>query len=506
MIRTSFCRSVLEKRSDADQYRRFKKEKTLSRWTRAGKFFFYSAPFFLFAAGCSTTGSHPGNTEIGTPITQNVPPPAIPSPPPDQIRTGQAPKEAPLVSLSRSQAAESKPVGQIDQKPLARPFFMRVPDDASIEWYSTYFQTVSKNHFSVWLSRSTQYLPFIKSVFREEGLPEDLAYLSLIESGFSPRAYSSSRAAGLWQFMPGTGRKYGLKVNGWIDQRRDPILSTYAAAHYLKDLYTEFHSWSLALAAYNAGEGKMANAVADTGTKDYWEIRNTDSLSNETKEYVPKYLAAVKIAKDPSRYGFGDIAYKQPLDVETVLLHHPAEIRVLAKASGVSLSEFRQFNPAFTRWATPPHMASVPVNLPKGDKEEFLANLSRLPKASRRQIYADQNGGVHIIRSGDSLWTISRHYGVPVQALMDVNGLTSRSLLHSGKRIIIPSSRSNYHTKHHRYSRIAQGWMRHRIRRGESLFVLAKRFRTTIYAIRVKNHLSRRRLIREGQMIMVPVR
>ncbi|MHB1286854.1 MAG: lytic transglycosylase domain-containing protein [Leptospirales bacterium] len=382
---------------------------------------------------------------------------------------------------------------------------MRVPDDPSIDWYGTYFQTASKKHFAVWLSRSTQYLPFIKSVFREEGLPEDLSYLSLIESGFSPRAYSYSRAAGLWQFMPGTGRKYGLKVNGWIDQRRDPVLSTYAAAHYLKDLYTEFHSWSLALAAYNAGEGKMANAVADTGTKDYWEIRNTDSLSNETKDYVPKFLAAVKIAKDPSRYGFSDISYAEPLDIETVNLRHPAEIRVLAKAAGISLSEFRKLNPAFTRWATPPHMTSVPVNLPKGNKDEFLANLSHLPKTSQRAMYADLSGGVHIIRSGDSLWTISRHYGVPIQALMDVNGLSRSSLLHSGKRIIIPSSYASIHSRH-RYSRTGHGWMRHRIRRGESLFVLAKKFRTTISAIRVKNHLTRRNLLRTGQMIMVPVR
>ena len=474
----------------------------LSRWTRAGKVFLYSAPFFLLPAACSTTGSHPGSSEVASPVSQNISPPAIPSPPPDQLRTGSGANGAAAAPLKASAKDTTKTV---EQKPLAPQFFMRVPEDPSIDWYSTYFQTVSKNHFAIWLSRSTQYLPFIKSVFREEGLPEDLAYLSLIESGFSPRAYSYSRAAGLWQFMAGTGRKYGLKVNAWIDQRRDPILSTYAAAHYLKDLYTEFHSWSLALAAYNAGEGKLANAVADSGTKDYWEIRNTDSLSNETKEYVPKFLAAVKIAKDPSRYGFGDISYKDPLNTETVILHHPAELRVLAKAAGVTLSEFRQLNPAFTRWATPPRMTSVPVNLPKGNKEEFLANLSHLPKVSRRQIYADQGGGVHIVRSGDSLWTISRHYGVSVRALMDVNGLTSSSLLHSGKRIIIPASYASVHSRH-RYSRAEHGWMRHRIRRGESLFVLAKKFRTTISAIRVKNHLRRRNLLRTGQMIMVPIR
>ena len=196
---------------------------------RTGKILALVSPVFLLAAGCSTT--HTGSADTSGPVSMTVTPPAIPSPPPNQIAK-------PPVTLAKSATGTALPPASTvpgAPKPLEKPFFMRVPDDPSIEWYDTYFQSVARNHFALWLSRSTEYLPMMKSVFREEGLPEDLVYLSLIESGFSPRAYSYSRAAGLWQFMRGTGRKYGLKINAWIDQRRDPVLSTRAAAKYLKD-------------------------------------------------------------------------------------------------------------------------------------------------------------------------------------------------------------------------------------------------------------------------------
>ncbi len=434
----------------------------------------------------------------------------IPSPSPDQLKTGtqtktvttpgNLPKGKQILTMATLQG-NSGSLAKIEIN--SRPF-MRIPDDSSIEWYKTYFQTAGRQHFKVWLERSTKYLPFIKSVFRREGLPEDLAYLSLIESGFSPRAYSYSRASGLWQFMSWTGRKYGLKVNWWIDQRRDPVQSTYAAARYLRDLYNEFHSWSLALAAYNAGEGKIANAVAETGTKDYWEIRNTNAISNETKDYVPKFLAALKIAKDPSRYGLGEIDYDDPLDFETVYIHHPTEIRTLAKSAGITMSTFRNFNPEFIRWATPPHIPSIPVNIPKGMKNQFLARLSSLPELSHGEMLSDQGVGNHTIRSGDSLWTISRHYGVSVRSLMEANNISNTSILRPGKRLLIPPAGvSSRHSGHHYSSH--HGWVRHRIRKGESLFVLAKKFRTTISAIRIKNHLSRN-FLRAGQTIMVPIR
>lgn len=455
------------------------------------------------------TSQAPANENSGS-LPQNISPPTIPSPPPDQLKASVSnPKAGPTsvsgapTSISPSPAISQSKQGNLAKITINNRPFMRIPDDPSIEWYKTYYQTAGRQHFKVWLARSTKYLPFIKSVFRREGLPEDLAYLSLIESGFSPRAYSYSRASGLWQFMSWTGKKYGLKVNWWIDQRRDPVQSTYAAARYLKDLYNEFHSWSLALAAYNAGEGKVANAVAETGTKDYWEIRNTDALSNETKDYVPKYLAAMKIAKDPSRYGLGDIDYDDPLDFETVYVHHPTEVRTLAKSAGVTMSTFREYNPEFIRWATPPHVASIPVNIPKGAKDEFQARLSSLPELSHGETLSESGVGNHKIRSGDSLWTISRHYGVSVHALMEANNITSKSILRPGKKLIIPpveasSSHLGKYYSHH-------GWVRHRIRKGESLFVLAKKFRTTISAIRIKNHLSRN-FLRAGQTIMVPLR
>ena len=398
---------------------------------RLGKAVVFFSSILLFSAGCSTvvtpskTVTHNQKSDIAGTLPQNVSPPSIPSPSPDQLKTGVGttkgtiPGNLPQGKQALTMATPQGNSGSLAKIEINNRPFMRIPDDSSIEWYKTYFQTAGRQHFKVWLERSTKYLPFIKSVFRREGLPEDLAYLSLIESGFSPRAYSYSRASGLWQFMSWTGRKYGLKVNWWIDQRRDPVQSTYAAARYLRDLYNEFHSWSLALAAYNAGEGKIANAVAETGTKDYWEIRNTNAISNETKDYVPKFLAALKIAKDPSRYGLGEIQYDDPLDFETVYIHHPTEVRTLAKSAGITMSTFRNFNPEFIRWATPPHIPSIPVNIPKGMKNQFLARLSSLPELSHGEMLSDQGIGNHIIRSGDSLWTISRHYGVSVRSLME---------------------------------------------------------------------------------------
>ena len=166
-------------------------------------------------------------------------------------------------------AVSTPPPAPAPQKPQG--LFANIPDDPSIQLYMDYFEYAQHRQFKKWLERSHEFLPTIRATFRQEGLPEDLAYLSLIESGFSARAYSRSGAAGLWQFMRGTGIKYGLQVNWWIDQRRDPVLATRSAALYLKDLHEEFGSWALALAAYNAGEGRVANAVARTGTKDYWK-------------------------------------------------------------------------------------------------------------------------------------------------------------------------------------------------------------------------------------------
>src|SRR5512138_2640421 len=176
--------------------------------------------------------------------------------------------------------------------------------NSKVEYFVRYFQTSGRNAFSRWLSRSERYIPMMKEVLKKEGLPEDLVYLAMIESGFSPHAYSVAAAVGPWQFMSATGKRYALRIDQWIDERRDPLKSSVAAALYLKELYSLFNNdWYLAAAGYNAGENKILRAIDMYNTRDFWEISRGSYLKRETKDYVPKLLAAAIIAKEPAKYG-----------------------------------------------------------------------------------------------------------------------------------------------------------------------------------------------------------
>src|SRR5450631_2696483 len=182
--------------------------------------------------------------------------------------------------------------------------------NSKVEYFLYYFQTSGKQSFSRWLSRSSRYLPMMKDILKREGMPEDLVYVAMIESGFQMHARSWASAVGPWQFVSDTGRRYSLRIDQWVDERKDPVKATTAAALYLKELYGIFNgNWYLAAAGYNAGENKILRAISMYNTSDFWEISRGSYLKRETKEYVPKLLAAAIIAKDPARYGFSDIAY-----------------------------------------------------------------------------------------------------------------------------------------------------------------------------------------------------
>lgn len=410
-------------------------------------------------------------------------------------------------------SAPAKPVPAVPMGPDASlTLFTKAPSDPSIQLYIDYFRYADHQRFKEWLERSHEYLPYIQKTFRETGVPVDLAYVSLIESGFSTRAYSRTGAAGLWQFMRGTGAKYGLTINWWIDQRRDPILSTRSAALYLRDLYSEFHSWELALAAYNAGEGRVANAVARCETKDYWKIRQTRALSAETRNYIPKLIAAALIAKDPAKYGFTDLSYHPAVNVSQKMILHPVEIRRLAQAMKMSTSEFLVYNPQFTRWATPPRSRSVSVNIPQDVLSGFSGRLAMLPETK-----VDPNVPVYRVESGDSLWSIAHRFHVTIRDLVAANRLVSRSRLRLRQKLIIPRRSSgvgdvallaSYHKPRSSENRLAnsEGWIDHRIRRGDSLYLLARRYNTSIEEIRSKNHIRRIKALRVGRHILIPSR
>jgi len=284
-----------------------------------------------------------------------------------------------------------------------------------------------------WLERSGRYIRMMSNILREEGLPEDMAWLPLIESGFNPRAYSRSHAAGPWQFIKGTAKRYGLKVDYWVDERRDPVKSTRAAARYLKDLYEMFGSWSLAMAAYNAGEGKIKRALKRTDSHDLWGLLKTRYIRNETKNYVPKFIAARMIAVEPEKFGITDIQYHEDFTFDEVVLKRPVTLDVAARCAGISEQDLKELNPELRRWSTPP-VKEYTLRIPRGTRESFEENLSRVPTDRRVTMK------VYTVRNGDSLWTIARRFGVTISDIKEYNRMGRRSLIRPGQKLIIPVS------------------------------------------------------------------
>ena len=239
--------------------------------------------------------------------------------------------------------------------------------------------------FGNWLKRSRYYIPLMKEILKEQGLPEDLVYLAMIESGFNPKAYSPAKACGPWQFIYETGGRYGLKVNYLIDERRDPEKSTVAATKYLKDLFNQFGCWYLAAAGYNSGEKRVERAVEKHGTNDFWEIVKYNTLPRETREYIPKLIAAAIIAKDPERYGFGSIVYDEPIRFSLIKVPAGSPLVAIARSASIDLAALRQTNPEILRGITPPDMDNYEVKLPYNiDKNRFSDNLENLLSDSRR--------------------------------------------------------------------------------------------------------------------------
>lgn len=294
------------------------------------------------------------------------------------------------------------------------------------------FQTKADSYFTRSLARSQAYEGMMKRILREKNLPEELFYLPLIESGYNPYAQSRAKATGIWQFMNRTGKRYGLKVNKWVDERRDPEKSTYAAAQYLKDLYEMFNCWYLAAAGYNAGEGKVLQAMKRAKSQDFWEISKHRYLKRETKQYVPRFLAAMIIAQNPEKYGFSNIDYHPPLVYEKVAAPPGTRLDRIARAAEMSLEELRALNPALRRDKTPPESTSFEINLPPGKKEVFERNFPRIFKLDPR------TARKHRVRRGDTLWQIAKKYRVDLQEICEGNEITPKTILRPGDTLLLP--------------------------------------------------------------------
>jgi peptidoglycan lytic transglycosylase D len=296
----------------------------------------------------------------------------------------------------------------------------------------------------MWLERSTRYLGMIRDVLRNRGLPEDLAFTAMIESGYNPLAVSRAGAKGLWQFMAATARRYGLRVDEWVDERLDPEKSTSAAASYLRDLHVQFGSWALAQAAYNAGEVTVTRAIRATRSTDFWVLARTKFLRQETKEFVPQIHAATMIGREPARYGF------EPVDVgaaafDRVSVPPSTDLRRLSSAAGVSKDALLTMNPVLVQGVTPPGRP-YDLKIPVGSRPDIVAALvTRTPVASAGPTAvrtARQGTGVHVVRPHDTVSTIARRYGISVTNVLQWNSLERRDLIKPGDRLRVADLRA----------------------------------------------------------------
>jgi membrane-bound lytic murein transglycosylase D len=319
-------------------------------------------------------------------------------------------------------------------------FSKAVMEHRRVRHFIEYFSKSQKEHFTTALARSGRYFPMISKVLREEGLPEELTYLALIESNFQTHAVSPSGAAGLWQFVPETARKYGLRINSWVDERRDPLKSTRAAAAYLKDLHEYFGKWYLATAAYNAGQGAIKKALSNSGAKDFWTLSDKTVLKDETRNFVPKFVAAALIATNPQKYGFSAINYDPALEYDEVEVGGNVQLARLAEMTGVESQMLKEFNPELLQNHTPPGEPRFRVKLPAGNGA-VVELLKQQETESERQMETAALV-VHEVRRGETLLSIARRYGQEVRMLIELNGLKSSSLRVGQKlRVMLESLR-----------------------------------------------------------------
>jgi membrane-bound lytic murein transglycosylase D len=377
--------------------------------------------------------------------------------------------------------------------------------DVPIEWNGRvenaiiYFQTVGRDAFETYLKRSRKYVNLMQDILKEKGLPLDLVWLCLVESGFNPKAYSWARAMGPWQFIASTGRKYGLKRNWWYDERRDFVKSTYAACDYLSFLYEKFGSWSLALAGYNSGEGRVERSIRKNHNDNFWDLK----LPRQTEDYVPLYMAATIIAKNPERYGF-NVEYEDPIQFDIVEIDDPMDLKKVAKVVGTSLETMTELNPELLRGVTPPNYPNYKLRVPLGTKG-FLAE------------YLEKNqstltGGVfeeHKVKKGETLSYLAKKYGVPLSVIMETNGLTNKHFLRIGQRLMVPSrggSSSLGEQSSHR-SNLSDADNKkvtfYMVKKGETLSDIALKFDTTPDQLKQLNNLKNPNHIKEGQRLRV---
>ncbi len=305
--------------------------------------------------------------------------------------------------------------------------------------YIHFFQGSGRKWFRRWMSRSTRYIPMMQPILEARGLPRDLVYLSMIESGFNTQAKSWAAAVGPWQFIAGTAKDFDLRNDFWVDERRDPIKSTHAAARFLGQLYGNLGHWYLAWAGYNTGGNRVRKLISTQKTTDFWALSEAKrgGFAKETKHYVPKLIACALVAKHPEAFGFSqeEFLYEAPLDFEEVKLTSQVDLDVLARAADITLEDFAVYNPEVKRWCTPPATEKEPyvIRIPKTQAALFAENFAKFTPTERL------NFVFHKVKKGDTLSAIASVYHSAPEAILKMNGLKSARSLRVSTELIIPT-------------------------------------------------------------------
>jgi membrane-bound lytic murein transglycosylase D len=341
-------------------------------------------------------------------------------------------------------SGEGGAFGEVPSEGRIVPSFW-AEENSRIDAFVTYFAGESRSRFQQSLAQSARYLPAMRRIFREEGVPEDLVYIAHVESGFNPwLSAGQNQCVGMWQFLEGTGRKYGLRIDGWVDERRDPEKSARAAARYLKDLYSAFQSWELAIAAYNAGEGNISSYLVRRNASNFWELCQHSDLRQTTKDFVPKFLAARKIFKNPEAYGFDHVPYQEPWQFDRVRLSGQLNMDTIARLAESSSEEIRALNPQLKGAVSPPDRGETEIRVPAGKGEDFQLKLAQgvtqyqQPHRASRETNESSKVRVHHVKAGETLAGIAGCYKVQVDAIQKLNNISSATRLREGTDLKIP--------------------------------------------------------------------
>lgn len=393
--------------------------------------------------------------------------------------------------------------------------------NAAVDKWIEYFTVRDRGRFQRFLERGEKYRPLVTATLREQGVPTELFYLALIESGFATGATSHAKAVGIWQFMKGTAKRYGLRVDAYVDERRDPIRATIAAALYLNDLHNVFQSWYLAMAAYNAGEGRVMGAIMRAKSRDFWQMVEKRALPQETIQYVPKFLAASIIGHDLRRYGFDEITPEVMPLVSSVPVPSPVKLESVAKLANIAPELLAELNPHLRRGVTPPGVNTYRIWVPRSAAERVVSaerelaslrvpGLKLVAEAEQSTVDQGKSSSWHRVKKGENLATIAQRYGVSVEGLRSANKLRN-SRITAGARLRIPAgdqgvsgtrskAQSNASLE---ASEAARRAINYKVQSGESLDSIAKRYNLTVTDIKKLNGLRRSRIY-AGQVLKLP--